>query len=245
MASSRPELFAANLLPARIPGEVFSRISLEGQRTASRESRVGGVSYRELYASLDLPGVEPGASEVILSVPLLAQQEQATAELRQLATQSLLASAFLLSLVTVVGAALARRFTRPITEMAKGTERIAEGATTMGLDPAEPELAALAQAIDRMALRIAKGREELMREKRVVEGMVENITSAVVSVGGDGRILLLNRAAVDLFGASVGDDLTSLLNRDSPEELAELVSRRPKELHRATASFVQEDEEHD
>ncbi len=245
MASSRPELFAANLLPAQIPGEIFADITLRGERIASRESSVGDDSYRELYASLDLPGTEPGASELILSVPLLAQQEQATLELRQLATQSLLASVSLLALVVVVGAALARRFTQPITQMARGTERIASGATSLGLDPKEPELAVLAQAIDRMAARIAEGRSQLVREKQFVEGVVENITSAVLSISEAGHVLMLNRAARDLLEIEVGDHVDELLERDLPQDLEDLVRRRPAELERVTASFLQGDEEHD
>ncbi|MEM6701072.1 MAG: ATP-binding protein [Acidobacteriota bacterium] len=245
MASSRPELFAANLLPAQIPGDVFSRITLRGEPLAVRRSRVGDLSYRELYAGLDLPGVDPGASEIVLSLPLLEQQEQATTELRQLATQSLLASGLLLALATAAGAALARRFTRPILEMVEGTERIAEGATGLGLEPNEPELASLAQAIDRMAHRIARGREDLLREKQFVEGMVENITSAVVSLSGDGRVLLLNRAAGSLLGLEVGNTVEDILASDAPEEMKALLCEPSTEIRRTTASFVQGDEEHD
>ena len=66
--------------------------------------------------------------------------------------------------------------------------------------PSEQELAALVAAIDEMARRIAEGRQRLVREKQVVERMVENVNSAVVSLDEGGRVLLANRLAGELLG---------------------------------------------
>jgi two-component system nitrogen regulation sensor histidine kinase NtrY len=92
-----------------------------------------------------------------------------------------------------------------------GTARIAAGAPTLGYAPAELELAALGRAIDDMARRIAEAREGLLREKQVVERMIENITSGVVSLDSSGRVLLHNRVAADLLGVAVGERLDRTL----------------------------------
>ncbi|HVS04334.1 MAG TPA: ATP-binding protein, partial [Thermoanaerobaculia bacterium] len=214
-ASSKRELFTAGMLPERIPGEIYSRLALLGYDLASRLDRAGGTSYLELYAPLAIPGVSRGPSRLFLSMPLLAQQEEAARELGDLERQGVLLTAFLFVLAAVFGSRLARGFTRPLQELVEGTRRIAAGAPSLELAPSELELAALVEAVDEMARRIDEGRRRLVREKQVVERMVENITSGIVSVDAAGRVLLSNRVAGELLGAEVG------------EPLREQVARRP------------------
>jgi PAS domain S-box-containing protein len=206
-ASSKHELFAAGLLPNRIPGEIYSRLSLLGYGLSSRTNRVGDATYLEIYAPLRLPGVQGGEDRLFLSMPLLAQQEEASRELAHLRRHGLISTLSLFLLLVAVGTRLARNFTRPITELVAGTRRIAAGATSLELSPTELELAALVEAVDDMAQRIARGREQLLREKQVVERMVENITSGVVSLDRDGRVLMHNRVAAELLGTQVGESL--------------------------------------
>jgi signal transduction histidine kinase/PAS domain-containing protein len=210
-SSTKPELFAARLLPKRIPGESYSRLALLGYERASRTNRVGEVSYLELYAPLALPGEEVGPRNFFLSMPLLAQQEEVARELDALRRQALLVTAALVVLVTAVGVRLSKSFTRPLTELVEGTRRIAAGAPSLDLAPSELELAALVEAVDDMARRIAEGRERLVREKQVVERIVEHITSGVVSLDRDGRVLMRNRVAAELLEVEVGDLLPAVL----------------------------------
>jgi len=212
-ASSKPELFAARLLPKRIPGESFSDVAFLGYDLAARTNRVGDTSYLELYAPLRVPGEELGPRNFFLSMPLLAQQEEVARELANLRLQALLVTALLIALVSAVGGRLSRSFTRPLTELVEGTRRIAAGATSLDLSPSEVELAALVEAVDDMARRIAEGREKLLREKQVVERIVEHITSGVVSLDADGRVLMANRVAEDLLGVEVGERLGAALER--------------------------------
>ncbi|HEX2252478.1 MAG TPA: ATP-binding protein, partial [Thermoanaerobaculia bacterium] len=213
-ASTKPELFAARLLPRRIPGESFERIALKGYDLAARTNRVGETSYLELYAPLQVPGEEVGPRNFFLSMPLLAQQEEVARELGALRRQALLITAALVVLVTAVGTRLSRGFTRPLTELVEGTRRIARGARSLDLAPTELELAALVEAVDDMARRIAEARERLVREKQVVEGVVEHINSGVVSLDHHGRVLLRNRVAADLLGVRVDEPLAAALARD-------------------------------
>ncbi|HUO86041.1 MAG TPA: ATP-binding protein [Thermoanaerobaculia bacterium] len=210
-ASTKPELFAARLLPKRIPGESYSRLALRGYERASRTNRVGEVSYLELYAPLALPGEEVGPRNFFLSMPLLAQQEEAARELDAVRRQALLVTAALVVLVTAVGVRLSKSFTRPLTELVEGTRRIAAGAPSLDLAPSELELAALVEAVDDMAHRIARGRERLVREKQVVERIVEHITSGVVSLDRDRRVLMRNRVAAELLEVEVGDLLPEVV----------------------------------
>ncbi|MCB1054356.1 MAG: hypothetical protein KDD11_02450, partial [Acidobacteria bacterium] len=213
IASSRPELFTAGLLPKRIPGEVYARLALGGFNLSSRNHRVAGTPYVELYAPLREPGVSPGGERLFLSMPLLAQQELAAEQLADLRRQSLLFSTALLVLLVAVSTRLARGFSAPITDIVEGTRRIAGGATSLEMTPSDPELAALVEAVDEMASRVAEGRRRLLQEKRVVERIVEHITSGVVSLDRKDRVLMRNRVAAELLGVGVGEPLVDALAR--------------------------------
>ncbi|MEP7012829.1 MAG: ATP-binding protein, partial [Acidobacteriota bacterium] len=187
-------------------------LALGGEWVSSRINRAsGGAEYLEIYAPVRPPGGLGGAPRLFLSAPLLAQQEEAAVEVDRLRRRALLVTAALIALMIAVGSRLARSFTHPIRELVAGTARIAAGAPTLGYAPAELELAALGRAIDDMARRIAEAREGLLREKQVVERMIENITSGVVSLDSSGRVLLHNRVAADLLGVAVGERLDRTL----------------------------------
>jgi signal transduction histidine kinase len=213
-ASSRHELFTAGLLPKRIPGEIYRRLALLGYGLDSRSNRVGETNYLEMYAPLRVPGGGPSGDErLFLSIPLLAQQEEGARQLAQLRRQGLLVTAALFTLLVAVGRRLARSFTRPLMELVEGTRRIAAGAPSLDLAPTELELALLVEAVDEMARKISDARERLVREKQVSERMVENITSGVVSLDREGRVLMRNRVAAELLGAEVGESLEEAVAR--------------------------------
>jgi signal transduction histidine kinase len=213
-ASSRHELFTAGLLPKRIPGEIYRRLALLGYGLDSRSNRVGETTYLEMYAPLRVPGGGPSGDErLFLSIPLLAQQEEGARQLAQLRRQGLLVTAALFTRLVAVGRRLARNFTRPLMQLVEGTRRIAAGAPSLDLAPTELELALLVEAVDEMARKIADARERLVREKQVSERMVENITSGVVSLDRDRRVLMHNRVAAGLLGAEVGESLEAVVAR--------------------------------
>jgi signal transduction histidine kinase len=240
-ASSKRELFTAGILPRRIPGEVFSELAPGADATVARTNRVSPeLSYLELYRSIRLPGEgsSPGAARLLLSVPLLAQQEEVTKILSVFQQQALVVTAALLSILIAVSSRLAASFTTPLTQIVRGTARIAEGARSLGLRPSEPELSALVEAIDDMALRIADARERLVREKQVVDSVVAHITSGVVSIGRDGRIQMSNRKAVELLGCRVGDRLPDCAREQPVEALRRLLESPPERLDQRTARFA-------
>lgn len=206
-ASSRKELFTAGLLPRRIPGEVIARLAFLRYGVASRLNADFDPPFLELYAPV-LPGSD--GPDLVVSVPLQAQQEEDAAVLAGLRSRALAYTTALIALLLVVGSRLASNFTRPIKELVEGTRRIALGASSLDLAPSDLELAALVEAVDEMALRIARGRHQLLREKALVEGMVENITPGVVSLDAEYRVLMHNRAAAELLGVQVGDNLLSI-----------------------------------
>ncbi|HEX4495354.1 MAG TPA: ATP-binding protein [Thermoanaerobaculia bacterium] len=239
-ASSRHELFTAGLLPKRIPGEIYRRLALLGYGLYSRSNRVGTTNYLEMYAPLRLPGGGPSDDErLFLSIPLLAQQEEGARQLAQLRRQGLLVTAALFTLLVAVGRRLASNFTRPLMQLVAGTRRIAAGAPSLDLAPTELELALLVEAIDEMARKIADARERLVREKQVSERMVENITSGVVSLDQERRVLMHNRVAAELLGTTVGGNLeAAVAGRERLRPVADFLRTTGAEMARATVRLA-------
>ncbi|HEV2843778.1 MAG TPA: ATP-binding protein [Thermoanaerobaculia bacterium] len=238
-ASSRHELFTAGLLPKRIPGEIYRPLALLGYGLSSRINRVGDTTYLEMYAPLRVPGDAPGDERLFLSVPLLAQQEETARQLEQLRRQGLLVTAALFALLVAVGRRLARNFTRPLMQLVEGTRRIAAGAPSLDLAPTELELALLVDAVDEMARKIADARERLVREKQVVERMVENITSGVVSLDSDRRVLMHNRVAAELLGTEVGESLEEAVARSERlRPVADFLQVTDAEMARSTVRLA-------
>ncbi len=232
-ASSQQALFTAGLLPRRIPGDVFTRLSLLNHDLGFRDRHTGELGYLEVYAPVRLAG----ELVFVLSVPLLEQEKEVAGLLAGMRQRAVLISAALFVALLALGSRLARSFTKPLTELIDGTRRIAGGAASLGLAPRELELEALARAIDDMARRIAEGRDRLVREKEVVERMVENITSGVVSLDQEGRVLMRNRVAVDLLSSEVGEVLTKSLARTP--DLAPVLAFVAEGETRLRASTVQ------
>ena len=238
-ASSRHELFTAGLLPKRIPGEIYRRLALLGYGLDSRFNRVGDTTYLEMYAPLRVPGGSADSDRLFLSMPLLAQQEEGDRQLAQLRRQGLLVTAALFALLVAVGRRLARNFTRPLMQLVEGTRRIAAGAPSLDLAPSELELALLVEAVDEMARRIADARERLVREKQVVDRMVENITSGVISVDRERRVLMHNRVAAELLGTSVGESLEAAVSRSERlRPVADFLRSTDSEMARATVQLA-------
>ena len=224
-ASSKAELFTAGLLPRRIPGDIYSDLTLLGHEVSMRTNRAGGAEYLELYAPLTVPGVSFDQTRLIVSLPLLAQQEETASQIASLRRRSLLGTSAVVFLIAALGVLLARRFTSPLTDIVAGTQRIAAGDASLNLKPVELELATLVEAIDDMAQRIHAGRQDLLREKNVVERMVENITAGVVSVDQDSRVLMANRVAGELVGVQVGQELSSVVRgNERLQPLAEFLA---------------------
>ncbi len=241
-ATSKRELYTAGLLPERVPGEIYARLSLQGEPHVSRSRQTGDVRYRELYAPLLVPGAPSSPTSLFVSVPLVAQQEAAAEQLAGIRRQVVVATGGLVLLLAVLGARLARGFTAPLTAILDGTRRIAAGAPSLGLaPPAAVELSTLVEAIDRMAARIAEGRQQLLREKRVIEQMVEHSTAAVVSLDEDQCVLLQNGLAADLLGTVVGESLSErLATTPRLAPVRSFATGDPSRLRRDTVKLMSE-----
>ncbi len=215
-ASSRHELFTAGpVAEADSPVRSTAGWPSWGYGLASRTNRVGDTTYLEMYAPLRVPGSPLGSGQLFLSMPLLAQQEEADRQPRRAAPARPAGDGRPLSPCWWPSAA-----TWPATSPGRSCSwwkaRAASPPVLPSLDLAPTELelgrpgggGGRDGAQDRRCARAARA-----RKKQVVERMVENITSGVVSLDRERRGAAHNRVAAELLGTAVGESLQEAVDR--------------------------------
>jgi len=101
----------------------------------------------------------------------------------------------------ILGAWLARALSAPILELARAARRISTGDLTRRADVrGTDEIGQLADAFNVMAEQLRQKLAALGEERTKIEAIISSMNDAVVAVDRQGVILLLNRAAGDLFG---------------------------------------------
>jgi two-component system nitrogen regulation sensor histidine kinase NtrY len=160
---------------------------------------------------------------------------------------SLYLSLFLFpALLTLVGASwlpfvLARRFARPVRNVALAAERIAAGERGVRVekDETDEEFVKLIQSFNLMSERLARSEEEVEfsrsdltrknleidERRRLMETVLETIGTGVVVVDGDQKVQRVNSAASRLLGGDPSRIVEASLASLVPQEVAGEVTR--------------------
>lgn len=130
-----------------------------------------------------------------------------------------LALAMLVLLAAIaVGFWLANRLVEPISRLAVASERLRDGDLSARVEDAlgNDEIGALSRAFNRMAGQLEGQRSELLganlqldRRRRFTEAVLGGVTSGVIGLDGDGKVNLVNGAAMNLLD-SRGEDLAGV-----------------------------------
>lgn len=198
------------------------------------------------------------SGETVLGIARVAQPlsdvDRAIFELRKsIAVASLIALAVAI-LMSIVAADLTSRALRRLTEAAR---RMAGGDLgTRTRVAGHDEIAALGEALDRLAENLSRTLGELRSERDLLDGILSGMQEGVLVTGGDGRIILVNPALREMLllpaectGKSVlqairNADLVALLERAAagaaPPADLEVGGLKPRRLlvHAVTLSGV-------
>jgi signal transduction histidine kinase/HAMP domain-containing protein len=200
VATSRRDLYAAGLLPQRVPGATFTAIGLGAARERTDTRLIAGSRFEEITTELaSLPGVPGVRSPGLLSLLLLPQQRIAEAEAAQL-TAAVSAFSLLVFLVSAaIAGRLAVRVARPVADLVEGTRAVARGDFSPQLaEPPDEELKELVRAFLFMSRSLKEQTDALSREKERLATLLSQLTAGVVAYGDDGDVLLANPAAANL-----------------------------------------------
>jgi len=101
---------------------------------------------------------------------------------------------------TVLAFWVARRFTKPIRELARMAQGIAQGDFERRVgNTGSTEVDQIAQTISQVAWHLRNNVEEISREKNKIKAILTSLVEGVVATDREGRIILVNRAAERMF----------------------------------------------
>ena len=167
-------------------------------------------------------------------------------DLRALKTQMLLIlllfTVLLLSSVMWVALFLAKQVTVPIQALAEGTREVSSGNFEYQVpEQAQDELGVLVRSFNTMTTQLRDSRvqideftrslqqavQELERRRQLMETVLENIPTGVISLDGTGSILRSNTSVSRMFGMDAAglESLEQLLGADSARTVQHLMRR--------------------
>ena len=166
----------------------------EGFGSSIRFSKTMG--YEMMYVAL--PVKTGGRVTGIVRVALPSRQiESNLADLRW----TIFAAALLaLGAVALLAALVAERTARPVRELTKAVQRVAEGDLDVHLLPmTRDEVGTLTQAFNRMADRLRGTITTLSEERGRLSGILDNMADGVLITDNNGRVQLINPAAASFL----------------------------------------------
>ncbi|HZC65239.1 MAG TPA: HAMP domain-containing protein, partial [Candidatus Dormibacteraeota bacterium] len=168
-----------------------------------------------------------------------AQKQNLRALKRQMLLILLFFTMLLLFSVTWLALFLAKQVTVPIQALAEGTREVSAGNFEYQVpEQAQDELGLLVRSFNKMTGQLRDGQtqinqftrnlqqavQELEHRRQLMETVLENIPTSVVSLDSTGQILRANSAVSRMFGAPPGDvsSFESLLGSDATRIVGQL-----------------------
>ncbi|MBA3345352.1 MAG: hypothetical protein H0T44_08640, partial [Gemmatimonadales bacterium] len=192
----------------------FEALALEGELEVTLDGSIPRLAERVGYRV-----VQPGSPSTIgvLATPQLADGSLLAVRQLDLALVLLLAT---LAGVTaaLVGAGRASRWlSRPVAELRRSALALGKGQPMPTHSENPPlEFEPVFGAFERMAADIRSSQSALEAARRRTAAVLATVTTGVVGIDPEGRVLIANRQAVDLLGARL-DEGEPFLERLDPE----------------------------
>jgi len=188
-------------------------------------------NFSELYANI----------ETQTNTYLLLRQQQ-RAYKRILVLVLAFITLVLLFVTTWVAVFLSKQVTVPIQALAEATREISRGNFDQRIDvQAQDELGTLVRSFNRMTEQLGEGRrqineftkslevavEERERRRKLMEAILENVPTGVVSLDASGEVARVNSAIVRILGESARDahTLSELLGEEAARAVLHLMRR--------------------
>ena len=213
-------------------------------------TRLPGTRRAYLYASRDFN--VPGFQQSLRASNVLADYNDLFERSQQLQLQFngalYLGSLLLLALAVIAAIVVADRIVRPLGTLIGATRTAAGGDLSVRVSPPrrDDEIAVLTRAFNRMTEQLegqtsalVNVNEQLEARRSFIEAVLSGVSSAVISVDTDHRILLANAAAERLIEPD-GDGLTGRPLAEVAPELARLLD---SEEHEAIVQLARKDAE--
>ncbi|MCI0415866.1 ATP-binding protein [bacterium] len=196
LASSNRELYAAGLLPEQMPGQTYVDLFLKGQKYSISEARIGEFRFLNVSGRIYTGRYR----DEVITIPFLIEERSLQEEIAELREYMMLVGAGLVLLAVLLGYSLANRFSQPVEVLIHGTGEMSRGNLTYRIQERyRDEFRQLVNSFNAMAASLDEQQTALERRRAYIENILNNITTAVVSVDSIINVATYNPAAVSLF----------------------------------------------
>ena len=138
-------------------------------------------------------------------------------------------------LVIIITFLISQGITKPIAEMKKQTEKIAEGNYTGEVKIySDDEIGQLGQAINDLSFKIKEAQESTESERQRLDSVLRHMSDGVIATDRRGRIVIMNTAALDILNLKsekvIRIPLLSILPLDEKVTFRELLETQQERL---------------
>ena len=164
--------------------------------SGSSERFSATLNHQMMYVALRLSDQDRPLGILRTAIPVTAIDRA----LHAIEIRTVVGGVVITLLAAMITLYVTRRISRPIEEMKRGAELFARGDLTHRL-PAPPstELAALADAMNAMALQLEDRIQTVISQRNEYEAVLSSMVEGVIAVDQDETILSINQAALDML----------------------------------------------
>jgi two-component system, OmpR family, sensor histidine kinase VicK len=132
---------------------------------------------------------------------------------------------FALGLTALLGVVLSRTITRPIKELTKGATAVAEGNFTQPVKVyGKDEISQLGNTFNFMMTSLQEALASNEEERDKLASILSNMNEGVIAADENGRIIVMNKRAIEILGLPDANDEQQLLTDVLPMPLDEIKS---------------------
>jgi two-component system nitrogen regulation sensor histidine kinase NtrY len=225
-ATSAPVLQDLGVVSHLMDASAFRTLAFQGQLEVTRPGPIPSLGERVGFRTVR-PG--PPAALEVLATPQLADESALAA--RQLDLGLVLLLATIVGVAAAVGGArrAALFLSRPVSELRRSAIALGKG-QAMPSHSAHPplEFEPVFGAFERMAADIRSSQAALEAARRRTATVLGTVTTGVVGLDSQGRVIIANRQAVDLLGIPLAEG----------DRFVEHLSEQWRPLAHAVRSFL-------
>jgi PAS domain S-box-containing protein len=224
-ASSKRELFISELMAGTVSPDAYLESYIGGRELHFTWDKIGGTDV--------VVGLSPlrgfgGSTVGAISVPLLFRKDDVSIRMEWTSAAISYLLVIVIGSIFIFGLLLARRISRPISDLIQGTLRIGSGDLSFTIPKSgDDEIGDLVSSFNKMTTALSKSRKALSERKRYIETIIGNVGAGIISTDWRGRIDTFNSAAEKLLGTKArnarGRDARSLLRRIGAASLADVL----------------------
>jgi PAS domain S-box-containing protein len=221
-ASSKRELFVSELMAGRISPDAYLECFVSGRELHFTWERVGNIDVVVGYSPLR---GDDGSTVGAISVPLVFRKDDVGRRMEWTSAAISYLLVIVICCIFAFGLLLARRISKPIRELIRGTLRIGSGDLAFTIPKSgDDEIGDLVSSFNKMTATLAKSRKTLSERKRYIETIIGNVGAGIISTDWRGRIDTFNSAAERMLGIkgrnARGRDANNLLRKIGAAGLA-------------------------